>query len=106
MASTRERGSPYLLYGYSRLTDVIAAIQAMGDVHPATMKVEDWKAKIDSHDSPKEWEKILEEHPEFFRVKIEKDPATGTIYKTAVLRWRHAYKHLDPMNNTEYIYKD
>lgn len=72
--------SPYLSNS-RRLADVLAAIQVMGAYAWASRKVTAWAEKLGKPLSAESWEKIFEEHPEFFRVNGE----------WISLRWRHGY---------------
>jgi hypothetical protein len=72
--------SPYLCH-YSRLSDVLAAIQVMGTYKWASRKGPDWAKMLGPMKSGKEWGAIFEQHPEFFRVNGE----------WVSLRWRHGY---------------
>ena len=71
--------SPYLVNG--RLSDVIAALQALGSYEWASRKVEKWHEKLGDPRSAEDWSEIFEAHPEFFRLNGD----------WASLRWRHAY---------------
>lgn len=73
--------SPYL-ENDRRLSDVIAAIQAMGSYPWFARKLEDWKKKLGEPQSADSWGTIFKEHPEFFRLS---DEGWGS------LRWRYAY---------------
>ena len=73
--------SPYLDNDL-RLSDIIAAIQAMGSYPWFARKLEDWKTKLGEPQSADTWVIIFKKHPEFFRVADE---------GWASLRWRFAY---------------
>ena len=72
--------SPYLGSSH-RLADVLAGIQVMGAYAWASRKSLAWSEKLGNPLSAKDWNKIFEEHPEFFRVSGE----------WVSLRWRHGY---------------
>ena len=72
--------SPYLNNQW-RLSDVIAAIQALGSYPWASRKVDKWTKKLGDTRSAGCWDQIFEEHPEFFRLNED----------WGSLRWRHAY---------------
>jgi len=79
--------SPYLIS--SRLGDVIAAIQFLGQYVDYKLSIQEWNSKLGSRPrSVKEnsWELVFEQHPEFFR----KNDA-GEI----CLVWRRAIKKSD-----------
>jgi ABC-type phosphate/phosphonate transport system permease subunit len=69
--------SPYLKDG--RLSDIIAAIQAMG-VYPWAGRKE-WEKTLDTAKSAENWKDLFSEHPEFFRLSGE----------WTTLRWRYTY---------------
>lgn len=71
--------SPYLTN--RRLSDIIAAIQQMGSYKWSTLKVEDWKERLEEPLSARDWSIVFIEHPEFFRLNEG----------YASLRWRYAY---------------
>jgi hypothetical protein len=76
---------------FSRLADVLAAIQAMGAYPKADMFVDEWTRKLGDPKSARSWREVFAEHPEFFRLNLDE----GAEY--ALLRWRHAYDRLyDP----------
>lgn len=70
------QNSPYLS-SQTRLADVIAAIQAMGTYKFYKLDFRAWSKRI-SGDSEKHeyWKKIIEEHPEFFRLDSTKTMAS------------------------------
>lgn len=72
--------SPYLKHSH-RLAEVLAAIQVMGAYTWASRKSASWGEKLGNPLSAPNWNKIFEEHPEFFRVSGE----------WVSLRWRHGY---------------
>lgn len=72
--------SPYLDNPW-RLSDVIAAIQALGAYPWGTRKTSKWLEKLGEPLSGETWDQVFNEHPEFFRLKDS----------WASLRWRHAY---------------
>ena len=82
--------SPYLSEP-TRLADVIAAIQAMGTYKFYKLDFDGWSKRISGNSSKSDhWEKIVNEHPEFFRLNTEKDKAS--------LVWRRNYQrsfHVD-----------
>ena len=75
--------SPYLATD-GRLSDVIAALQALGSYDWATRKVERWREGLGEPISAVNWSEIFKQHPEFFRLN------NGL----ATLRWRHAYDRI------------
>ena len=73
--------SPYLATD-GRLSDVIAALQALGSYDWATRKIERWREGLGEPISAANWSQVFRQHPEFFRLNDEDE---------ATLRWRHAY---------------
>jgi len=66
------RSSPYLEGG--RLSDVIAAITAMGTYKFYKLDAAGWNDRISGRQkSPDYWVNIFREHPEFFRHAVESD---------------------------------
>jgi hypothetical protein len=75
--------SPYLNEN-SRLGDVIAAIQAMATYKFYKLDFEGWADRISADKKrASHWQKVFEEHPEFFRLDSER--------KKASLVWRRQY---------------
>lgn len=73
--------SPYIGHP-KRLADVIALLQVMGAYKFASRKVENWEKIIGGPPvSAKSWIALIEDHPEFFRLKDG----------SAMLVWRRAY---------------
>jgi hypothetical protein len=85
--------SPYIQHP-KRLADVIALVQVMGAYRFANRKVENWEKTIGRPPvSAKTWMGVMDEHPEFFRLKDG----------LAILVWRRAYdKTFDPDANKTY----
>jgi len=75
-----QHDSPYLNNG-RRLADVLAAIQIMGAYTWASRNISSWSDKLGEPQSAKDWRKVFEEHPEFFRIDGE----------WISIRWRHGY---------------
>lgn len=75
-----QHSSPYLDSSH-RLADVLASIQVMGSYAWASRKSTSWSQKLGKPLSAQNWNKIFEQHPEFFRVSGE----------WVSLRWRHGY---------------
>lgn len=75
--------SPYLATD-GRLSDVIAALQALGSYDWATRKVERWREGLGEPISAANWSEVFRQHPEFFRLNDG----------LATLRWRHAYDRI------------
>jgi hypothetical protein len=82
---TRRFASPYHA-DFRRLTDVIAALQAMGAYRKASLPIEEWKRRLKDPSSASDWKTVFSEHPEFF--VVGEDPRTHGHY--ALLRWRHS----------------
>ncbi len=94
----RPAPSPYYA-DHRRLADVIAALQAMGVYHKATLFTTDWAKRLGPPVSTDDWSVVFREHPEFFRVGKDVSK-NGQEY--AVLRWRHAYdQNYDPDQKRE-----
>lgn len=75
--------SPYIA-SPNRLADVIAAIQVMAVYEFHMRSFEKWAVSITGDESKADyWKKILEEHPEFFRL--------DTTRTLASLVWRRQY---------------
>ncbi|MBK8698178.1 MAG: N-carbamoyl-L-amino acid amidohydrolase [Saprospiraceae bacterium] len=75
--------SPYLINN-NRLADVIAAIQVMGSYRFYKLDFAEWSNRISGDESKADyWRKVLEEHPEFFRLDGKKEKAS--------LVWRRQY---------------
>lgn len=69
----------------NRLQDIIGALQIMGSYKKYKMPAEKWAEKIENPPlSANNWEKIFNDHPEFFR-KNDKD-----LYS---LMWRRGLPH-------------
>ena len=82
MKATRA-DSPYLKEP-QRLEDVIAAIQAMGTYKFYKLSFERWSRRISGTKGAEDhWKRVIEEHPEFFRV-------TGDDQKASLV-WRRSY---------------
>lgn len=77
--------SPYLKP--FRLADVARAIQVMGTYRYHSRLVEDWSKNLDEPHSAPKWKEVFQEHPEFFRIKIDKN---NNVW--AFLVWRRAYE--------------
>ena len=85
----------------ARLADVVAAIQAMGTYKYYKLPFEGWARRITgTKEAAPHWKKVIEEHPEFFRVSSGEDRAS--------LIWRRNYRrryHVDlgrELSNEEY----
>ena len=75
--------SPYTEYT-NRLSDVIAAIQAMGTYKFYKLDFSSWSDRICGDETQGDyWKKIFDEHPEFFRLDSTKTKAS--------LVWRRQY---------------
>jgi hypothetical protein len=75
--------SPYL-QSPNRLSDVIAAIQAMGTYKFYSMTFESWADRISGDEQQADyWKRIFSEHSEFFRL--------DSTRKRAALVWRRQY---------------
>lgn len=82
--------SPYL-DNPNRLSDVIAAIQAMGTYKFYKLSFERWADRISGDGSEGEyWKRVFQDHPEFFRLDSARERAS--------LVWRRQYEkryHVD-----------
>jgi len=82
--------SPYLSND-TRLSDVIAAIQAMGTYKFYKLDFKGWSKRISGDlENENYWRKVITEHPEFFRLGDKKNKAA--------LVWRRNYQrtfHVD-----------
>jgi len=89
--------SPYIEHP-KRLTDVIALLQVMGTYRYANRKIENWEKTMGrSPVSAKTWSKVIDEHPEFFRLKDG----------LAILMWRRSYdRTFDPDTGKTYTTED
>jgi hypothetical protein len=85
-----ENASPYIKH-HNRLSDVIAAIQAMGVYKFHMREFGEWAESISGDSSKAEhWKRVFEEHPEFFRL--------DTTRQLASLVWRRQFSkryHVD-----------
>lgn len=74
--------NPYLKY--KRLADVIAAITVLGTYKFYKLDVAKWGDRIGGAHTPvASWQKLFEEHPEFFRLTFDK--------KRVSLVWRRQF---------------
>jgi hypothetical protein len=74
--------SPYLID--QRLADVLAAIQVMGSTTWDSRPMKDWQLYLHQRPvSAESWEKIFEEHPEFFGAR---DHQSGIRHHFLLLR--------------------
>jgi hypothetical protein len=79
----KSKMSPYLSDG-SRLSDVIAAIQAMGSYKFYWLNFATWSDRISGDETRADyWQRVFEEHPEFFRLDSARNGAA--------LVWRRQY---------------
>ena len=87
--------SPYLADS-NRLADVIAAIQAMSTYKFYKLSFARWADRIsaDENKAP-HWQKVFEDHPEFFRLDTER--------KNASLVWRRQYPKLYDVDSGKVI---
>lgn len=68
--------SPYIKNN-QRLADVVAAIQVMGTYKYYKLDFEGWADRISGDSNQAEyWEKVFEEHPEFFRLDSKRKKAS------------------------------
>lgn len=90
--------SPYLSEA-NRLADVIAAIQAMGTYKFYKLDFAGWSKRISGTSSNSEyWKKIIEEHPEFFRLDNKG--------KRASLVWRRNYQRTYHVDKNEILSRE
>lgn len=83
----------------NRLADVIAAIQVLGAYKFYKLDFAGWADRIMGDNSKSGyWEKIFEEHPEFFRLDSKKEKAS--------LVWRRQYPKRYNVDTSTIISKD
>ncbi len=88
MAKKSSAASPYL-NDQQRLADVIAAIQVMAVYKFYKLDFTKWAERISGDSSQaSHWQKVFEEHPEFFRLDSEKARAS-LVWRRQYPRWYH-----------------
>lgn len=95
---TQSSKTPYVRDAH-RLADVLAAIQAMGSYKFYKLTFDRWADRI-SGDVGKaaHWQRVFEEHPEFFRLDSER--------KRASLIWRRQHPKLFHVDQERKLSKD
>lgn len=90
--------SPYLKDDH-RLADVIAAIQAMGTYKYYKLDFSGWSDRISGNENQAVyWQKVFEEHPEFFRL--------DSLREKASLVWRRQHQKLFNVDTETKISRD
>lgn len=90
--------SPYIKKP-NRLSDVIAAIQAMSIYKYYKLDFSHWAERISGDANQAEyWQKVFEEHPEFFRLDSSR--------KKASLVWRRQYSKRYDVDNESIMSKE
>ena len=75
-----------------RLADIIMAIQVMGSYPRYTSRnVEKWNKNLGEPVSANSWEDIVDDHPEFFRKRVEFDDESEEEKTTVSLNWRWSF---------------
>lgn len=83
----------------NRLADVIAAIQVMGTYKYYKMDFSGWADRIEGDEKNGDhWQKVFEQHPEFFRL--------GGGRKKASLVWRRNYQKRYDVDQEEKISRE
>ena len=97
--------SPYL-EDPSRLADVIAAIQALGAYPKYMAQPETWSKRISgTPDRARHWQKVFEEHPEFFRFSQQPAGSVSLIWRQQQ-RKRYDADRLEVILHDQYILLD
>ena len=95
---SKKEGNPYT-NNPTRLTDVIAAIQAMGNYKFYNLSFSKWAHRIcGDKEQGMYWKEIFEQHPEFFRLNKDQDKAS--------LVWRRNYTRRYDVDEEETIGKE
>ncbi len=83
--------SPYLKHS-SRLADIITAIQVMGSYpRRVSRNLEKWEKRLGAPVSALNWDEIVKDHPEFFRIREEFDEEDETTKTLVSLNWRWSF---------------